>query len=72
MRLTEYSLKIEKIPKKLKIALISDLHGSDIRSALKILKDTAPDLILAPGDILERVDAIKGKVKAKNDKGGDK
>ncbi len=71
MKLSEYSLKNEKIQNKIKIALISDLHGGDVLSAESILLLEKPDIILAPGDILERIDGRTDKIKSMNEKGID-
>ena len=37
-----------------KIALISDLHEHDPKEALETLKEIKPDMILFPGDLMER------------------
>ena len=53
MKLTEYKIVNEKFPGKYTFALISDLHGDEPCGIIKILEETAPDFILAPGDIFE-------------------
>ena len=69
MKLTEYSIDCEKIKISKKFAIISDLHGEDPFEAIEILRLAAPDVILAPGDIFERVDGISDKMNAMNEKG---
>ena len=39
-----------------KIAVTADLHGRDGRNALEILAGEAPDMICAPGDIMQETD----------------
>ena len=53
MKTTEYTIKTEKVNKKLCIATVSDLHARNPQKVLSALKDISPDLILLPGDILE-------------------
>ena len=62
MKLTEYGLSSAKIKKPISIALISDLHGCDVRDALEILKNISPNYILAPGDIFEKLDGSCDKI----------
>lgn len=69
MKLTEYSIEKDSLEKRIKIAVISDLHGSDVSAVVSLLKDAAPDLILAPGDILERVDGKTEKIRSMNELG---
>lgn len=69
MRICEYGLKSEKIQKKIKIAVISDLHGSDVSPIAALLIDAKPDVILASGDILERIDGKGKDAAAKNGRG---
>ena len=56
MKLTEYGLSSDKIKDRISIALISDLHGCDVKEALEMLKSISPSYILAPGDIFEKLD----------------
>lgn len=53
MKITEYSIKTNKINKELCIATVSDLHARDPKRVLSALRDMSPDMILLPGDILE-------------------
>lgn len=53
MKITEYSIKTDKINKELCIATVSDLHARDPKKVLAALLEMSPDLILLPGDILE-------------------
>ncbi len=69
MKVAEYGLTNNKISKKIKIAVISDLHGCDVLGVESLLRISAPDLILAPGDILERIDGNTEKMRVMNDKG---
>ena len=69
MKLSEYKIKCEKISGKYKFAVISDLHGCDPTLAIELLRKSAPDFILAPGDIFETVDSSDGKKKKMNERG---
>ncbi len=69
MKLSKYRIKNEKFLKKIRIAVISDLHGSDVDSAVSLLQKNVPDIILAAGDILERIDGVGEKIKKMNEKG---
>lgn len=51
--LTEYTIKAD-LPEKIRIALTPDLHEQDPDSVLEILRKKNPDLILVPGDLIER------------------
>ena len=53
MVLTRYRVKIG-LEKKIRIALVSDLHDRDPGEALFMLRRIHPDLILAAGDLMER------------------
>ena len=48
---TTYTIESEK---DLTIAVIADLHDQNPDGALKILKEVKPDVILVPGDLMER------------------
>ena len=69
MKLTEYSIRCDKIKRGKKIAVISDLHGTDPQETIKLLRIASPDVILAPGDIFERVDESSERMNAMNEKG---
>ena len=45
-----------KMLQNTKIAVTADLHGRDVNEALEILAGESPDLICAPGDILQETD----------------
>ncbi len=57
MKLTEYSIRSEKIKKGIRFAIISDLHDNDPKRIIPLLHEARPDYILAAGDIFEHVDA---------------
>ena len=59
MKLTEYRIKNENFKKSYTFALISDLHGSPAGEAIELLSSSKPDLILAAGDIFERLDGTR-------------
>ena len=69
MRVSEYSIESKKISNSCKFCVISDLHGCDPQRAIELLKKIAPDFILAPGDIFERVDGLRAKYNKMNEKG---
>ena len=56
MKKTFYSLSSEKITKKIRIALVSDLHAGAFSKVVEKLREIAPDYILLAGDILEALD----------------
>ena len=56
MKKTVVHLPQGKFQKKLKFALVSDLHGQSPDEVLAMLRDEAPSYILMPGDIFERLD----------------
>ncbi len=56
MQTSLYHVNNERISGRRVLALISDLHCSPVEDVLEILKKTKPDIILAPGDIFERLD----------------
>jgi len=59
LKLTEYKIKNEKFKKSHTFALISDLHGSPAGDAIEILSRVSLDVILASGDIFERLDGTR-------------
>ena len=69
MQLSEYWIKCDKIDKRCKFAIISDLHGCDPHAAIRLLRSISPDFILAPGDIFEAVDGNDEKNNQKNKRG---
>ena len=57
--ISEIKLSIPRFQRKIKYALVSDLHSrksTDIGKITDILSSHAPDAILMPGDIFERID----------------
>ena len=55
----EYNLNVDVFGKKLKFALVCDLHSrvnTDADEVIDVLKNEKPDYILMPGDIFERLD----------------
>ena len=56
---SEYAVRLEKIPKELTLAVVSDFHSgpsSDATSIIEVLRERRPNVILMPGDIFERLD----------------
>ncbi len=56
---TFYKVKTGSLPRKIRFAVISDLHSTqdrEVSAAIEHLKNAQPDYILAPGDIFERLD----------------
>lgn len=51
MNITKYAFPC---PEKLRVAVVSDLHEDDPEEVLRALAEIQPDLILCPGDTLER------------------
>ena len=63
----EYCLNNNAFGKKIKFAVVSDLHsrlGADVSRVIEILERTQPDYILMPGDIFERLDGSEPEGKA--------
>ena len=56
MKKTVVRLPQGKFAKRLKFAVVSDLHGQNPSEALSLLREESPDYILLPGDIFERLD----------------
>ena len=55
----EYKLNTVAFGKKLKFAIVCDLHSrvnTDVDAVIDILKNEKPEYILMPGDIFERLD----------------
>jgi len=59
LRLTEYKIEYQKFKKGYTVALLSDLHGSPAGEASEILRAVHPDIILAAGDVFERLDGTR-------------
>ncbi len=63
---TEYTVSSKVFLKPLKFALISDLHSranTDISVIVELIRKQCPDIILAAGDIFERLDGSLPKSK---------
>ena len=56
MKTTRYKLQNRRFRKKIRFALVSDLHGEAAEPVLENLRRGKPDYILMPGDIFERLD----------------
>lgn len=56
MKETYYTIQNSSFGKKLRFALVSDLHAGCPREVLGRLQRLSPDYILMPGDILEQLD----------------
>ena len=58
LKTTEYNLKSDRIEKKIKIVLISDLHnkeyGTDNSELVNKIKEQQPDFIAVAGDMVTR------------------
>ena len=54
-----YRIERSGFGKKLRFALVSDLHGEDPQDVIQIIKEERPDYILCPGDIFERLDGSR-------------
>ncbi len=61
MNITVYKLRSEKINRKLKLALVSDLHDNNYEKVLEKLKKASPDIIAIPGDLTSRLDLLDGE-----------
>ena len=62
MKTTIYKLKNNKINNKLRIALVSDLHGAGFEKIVSALEKSEPDIIAVTGDITSRLDATEGEI----------
>ena len=64
---SRYKLENKAIDKKIKFAVVSDLHSradSKVEIVIEILKNDRPDYILMPGDIFERLDGSETEHKS--------
>ncbi len=64
LSVTEYNISQKAFAKKMTFAVVSDLHsreGSEVGGIITVLKSKKPDLILAPGDIFERLDGTRAQ-----------
>lgn len=56
MKITKYNIFTDKKGIDIKIAVASDLHSKNYKKCIQRIKSISPDIILCPGDILERLD----------------
>ena len=59
MRTVFYKVETEGLPKRMRIALVSDLHAADPCKVICALRKISPNYILLAGDILEALDGSK-------------
>ena len=59
MKTTTYTLTKGRFGKPTCFALVSDLHGGDPAEVIEVLQREAPDYILMPGDIFERLNGAE-------------
>ncbi|MCH1939352.1 metallophosphoesterase [Holdemania massiliensis] len=64
IKLRAYSLSSPKLSSSVRIAVVSDLHstiyGENQKRLLSKLRQSQPDLILMPGDIIDDIKPLKG------------
>ena len=56
---SQYTVYTGELDRGLKLAVVADLHsraGAEVLDIIRAVKDMAPDLVLMPGDIFERLD----------------
>ena len=58
MRETFFNIKNPAFTKKLRFALVSDLHSESPFAAIRSLKNNVPDYILCPGDIFDKMKSL--------------
>ena len=56
MKVTNYTLQYQSLPRACKLALTSDLHGHPFEEITALLKAEKPDMILIPGDVMSDID----------------
>ena len=66
MKITRYNLQAPALSRRLRIALVADLHAHTPDAAVKAVQALTPDLICLAGDITE---ALDGTMDAKNEHG---
>lgn len=59
MRITKYDIHTLKPHIDITAAVVADLHSHNGDNAINILTELSPDVILSPGDMLERLDGEK-------------
>lgn len=60
MRNTFYKIYSPSFKRKMRLALVSDLHAQDYRPPLELVREAKPDYILFAGDIFEAITSKKG------------
>lgn len=60
MKVTSYRVKCAKLPRRLRIAVVADVHADFGKPVLPLLRKAAPDLILVPGDLTEQSEIASG------------
>ena len=53
MKTTYYQLRLPSLPRKMKLAVAADLHNNPFDTAIRSIKNEAPDMILIPGDLMD-------------------
>lgn len=62
IKTTVYRLRSPKIKRRLRIALVSDLHDAPSCEVVKKLIKAEPDVVAVVGDLTSRLDCIEGDV----------
>lgn len=62
MRISRYEILTNKDGFDLNIAVVADLHSHDGGKILSCLSQLKPDIIVSPGDILERLDGARDDI----------
>lgn len=52
LKATHYRLQFSNLPRPCKMAIASDLHGAAYDRVISLLRESKPDYILIPGDIM--------------------
>ena len=66
MRIKNYTIKTDRLPRSLRIALVADLHSRDPLQVIEALGKISPDIICIAGDLTE---ALDGTMDDKNTSG---
>lgn len=61
MRITNYTLKSVRAPRRFDLALVSDLHDTESDIVLEALAGMKPDIIAVTGDLTSRLDCREGE-----------
>ena len=56
MKVTNYTLQYQALPRTCKLALASDLHGHPFEEITALLRSELPDMILIPGEVMSDID----------------